>query len=370
MAIVVPYRGQVTIPLRTYTTTYASFNGNPWDFNDHAIYAMEFFGFLNNAMSIPLGFYARLIDTLTGYTTISVGDNTPANADVDFGTLAWDGNFIGGFALGNAGVDTANAVLYPAQNGHSYTLPFTSRFSIFAGPQPNSQFPYPYTGGNWYAPDGGIYMSGEHQLGATAWELYGQAVAGGNACNVGTLNYHVNNAMRYNDRTYFQVKNPVDNTDRKILMISASMASNAAGPFDVQFLQPPGCSVNIDTLLTQSINYGRIGPAAFLYVSGNPMTLGAKTLHGYGIIIAPDYSGYQIIEFLPVDTNAANWFGLAGDYHAKFDQRGALWIKNVNNHTTLFVSAGSVLQLLPIFFPVPMPGNEETDPVLRMMRSD
>jgi hypothetical protein len=370
MAILVPYLGMMTVGLRTYTTTYAPFNAAAWDFNDHAKYAMEFTGFLNNTVHIPIGFYANLIDSVTGYTTISVGDNTPANADIDFGTLAWDGMQLGGFCFGEVGTDTANAVLYPAINGMPYTASFNSRFSIFAGLQPNSQFPYPYTGANWYAPDGGIYTSGENQLAQTAWELYNNGTAGGNIANVGTLNYHVNNGVNYKGATYWQVKNPVDNTDRNILMVSASMGANAVGPLPVTFVTPPGCSVNIDTLLTQSINYGRIAPNGFLFVTGNVMTLGPLTLNGYGIFINADYSGYRIIQFIPADTGSANWFGLAGDYHAKFDQHGAMWIKNVNNHTTLFVSAGSVLKLLPIFFPVPIPGTEDIDPALRLMRSN
>ncbi|HEY6019840.1 MAG TPA: hypothetical protein VIY48_08020, partial [Candidatus Paceibacterota bacterium] len=366
--IVCPYLGTTTIGLRTYTTTYAPFNG-PWEFNNHALYAMEFRGFINAANKTPIGFYSRTMDIINGYTTISVGDNNPANENVNFQPLAWDGKKIAGFCSGGVGTFVVNCVNYPGIPGHSYSMPFMSRFGFDIGAPPNTQFPNPDTGANWYAPDGGIYGSSDTNLVQFGHILHSNDLAHTGHCIVGSAFDWVVGGINYHSLTYWRMKNPADATDRRILRISQTMTVNALGPFSVTFQEPEACSIVMDTLLITSNGEYTISPNGYFLVFGTIITLGNKTLNGFGVFILPDFSGYTIIEFLPADSNSALWYTLAGSFRAKLDPAGALWIKNVNNHTTLFVSAGSVLKLLPIFFPVPLADTEERDPVLRLMRS-
>ena len=370
------YMGIIPLHIHTYTTTYVGFNGANWQFNDHAMQPMEFHGFINH--SVPYGFYARIMDLTTGYTTISVGDNVPAHENTNlFGWPCLQNGKINGWATGVPLDLNPAAYAYPAQFGISYTAADFNAYDAEKLPRHllNTGSPYPYTGNNWPCFGDGQSMSAELNLIEHGWIAENNGISGGGILSIGTINYGVMNAIgSYNsapfgDWSFVQVRDPVLNTNRHRLLFT-DFASYVSPIFEAHLENPPGASLNIDLLFT---DWGNGTPnaidAGFLLISKLALTIGTVVCNGFGILVAPDYSAYYILQIIPHDTTSAGWTTMIGTFAAKVDNSGAVWMKNFNLGNTLFVSAGNVLKQLPIFFPVPLSDSADADPVVQMMRS-
>jgi hypothetical protein len=79
--------------------------------------------------------------------------------------------------------------------------------------------------------------------------------------------------------------------------------------------------------------------AGWLFTYKDTQTFNGVTMHGYGILIAPDFSGYVILQFNYVDALANTIPSQIGALDSKVDRSGGLWLKNFNNDTTLFYAA-------------------------------
>ena len=374
--ILVKYAGLIPINIRTYTTLYAPFNNDLWDFNDHSMIPMEFHGFDAGAFPSlwPTGLFANLIDVVTGYTSVSVGDNTPGNESGSFGLPCWQNSRLIGFAAGSTFYKNPVIYDYPAILGSNYADPlFSPVFGVSWPPNPNTGFPYPYTGSNWPCIFG-VAASAEVALNEWNYFTDGNHAPGGGPFSISSSGYNVVNCIGpYNsplhgEWSFLQMKDPADNFNRHRICFTDffSAVSNIA---EVYFENPPG-GFDVDAWATNWINgIPTATDAGWLLISRGTATFGTQICVGFGILIKPDYSSYQVLQFIPRDAVAATWTIPIGDVHGKIDPHGALWLKSVNSKNTLYVSAGNVLKELPIFFPVPLADSTDDDMVVQMMRS-
>lgn len=365
----VKYAGIQPVEFHTYTQVYPSFNGANWQFNPNALNPMEFWGFING--DNPVGIYANLIDVTTGYTTVRAGDNTVASKDTNnvFTQPAWQTNRLHGWCFGS--VLARNSYLYDigAAFSHGYTTPVFSPVngnSLVAGP--NNFTPQSGAAPNIPTPNDGVSSSFVLALAPTYEVAIGTSFnTSGGTLDLGISNtFQMINGMPFSGTTWVQAHNPGSNTDRHQLLQTDFLT------FGMQYLitfENPSGGPNIDTLMTQQGNHGSSTYQGFLYIDKSTIVVEGKTLNGFGILVAPDYSSYRIIQLVPRDGTAAAWTSAPGDYTAKIDASGALWLKNFNSSNTLFVSSGSLLRTLPIFPPLPIPGGTDYDTTLRMMRA-
>jgi hypothetical protein len=166
---------------------------------------------------------------------------------------------------------------------------------------------------------------------------------------------------------YCQIFDPtaVDKTTRLLQTDWLTFANK----YSITFTNPPG-GLDVNALMQGALPVmGDATYAGFWLPQKGTVTVENQTFTGYIVAIAPDYSSYQIIRIIGLDATAQAWTVPAGGYQAKIDSTGALWLKNYNSAGTLFVSAGSVVKQLPIFPPVPLPGVDDIDAVLRQMRA-
>lgn len=378
-AVICKYAGLIPLHIHTYTQAYPSFGGGNWDFNNSAMSPMEFRGFIAGVplKTLPSGFFARLIDLNTGYTTISAGDNTPGHLSPIFGEPCWQDDIIGGWAYGHITEKNPVTYSYSARLGNSY---IAASFDTYAGLRlsktlPNTQAPYPYTNANWPCANGGRAGSVEINLNPFNYVAKDSGIIGGFGFDIGTVGYIVQNAIGpyqspiYGEWSFVQVENPVNLADRHRLLYTDFLGGTSS-IYEVHLENPIGASLNIDTLVT---NYGNGVPSAtdagWLLISKLALTIGSVVCNGFAVLISPDYLQYFILQIIPHDAVSAGWQAMVGTFTAKIDRSGAVWMKNSNIANTLFVSAGNVLKQLPIFYPVPLADSVDVDPVVQMMRS-
>ncbi len=387
VAKTIPYLGKIQLGLKTFTTTYPTKNG-VWNFNPHTPGPMEFRGYLAAGTLQPIGLYCATIDLSTAavYGTTAAGDNTNAREDtVDFayGNWARDSGGLGrvrGWAFGPTLNPAPTIYDLPAIFGTNVVLPGWG-FNV------GVQFPIATNTGA-YQPgclpnnpkaNGDLAMTGIKSLSPFVWAANGVAVtfggAGGVAFDFGiTNNFHTLQGLAYNGLSYVITNNPASNADRTQLATTDWEVTANIIKYQVTFTNPPGLTVgDIDDYLTQHGNCVRILPTFgpfFLIPSKDTITLDGVSYNGYAVMILPDYSGYFVLLFQPLDALASTWAAQVGEYEAKFDSTGAYWMKNVNSGTTLFVSAASVLKLLPVIPPLPLPDRQDLDPVMLMMKAN
>lgn len=368
----VKYAGLLTVPIRVGTTTFPAKNG-AWDFNPGSPIPMEFHGYVQ--AQNPVGFFARVIDLNTGYTTLAVGDTTNAHENTPlFCQPVWNANRVTGWCF--ASVLTLTMVAYDyalAVDGAAHVLPTFNPRSVVLLPMNVNNTGAPQTGNapNNITPTGGAAASAIISLVEQNYvEIAGSQSGPFNTFNFGISNqHHINQASRVSaGSSWVTCANPSDNTDR-LQLVQTDFLSFAQN-YSVTYENPPG-GADIDDLMTQHANVQRTFPTGmgFLCICKDIIVVDGVTLNGFGVLIAPDYSTYQLVNLPPSDAGTAAWWTTVGEFTGRVDLSGALWMKNANSSTILFVSAGSVLRVLPIFFPVPIPDRAETDPVASMMRS-
>jgi len=360
----VAYAGMIDFHIRTLTTTYPSFNNQPtWDFNQHALWPMEFHGFQTPA-AMPVGLWAQLLD-LSGYTTISVGDNTPSKENTQvFGSPVWQGDTFSGWTIYGPGTVSPAIYSYPAIIGQNITAPFYGfRYGTSLGSgQPNTYFPNAYSSYNW--PGGPEFYSGSCMINAQQYSMIATQTGASGLYPFGVTDYPIaiHNVIGPN----VQVKDLSDPNSR-FIYIFTDFISQKKGPFAVTFINPPG-NADIDTTYIQGLNFTQATPQGFLLLSKNTVTVEGMVLNGYGILVHPSFTSYRILRFVPNDATAAAWNTVAGLATGKIDKNGIFWMHNVIYANTLFTSVPSML-LLPIYFPVPEPEGFDAEPNILMMRS-
>jgi hypothetical protein len=344
----VPYAGLVTLKLRTYTTTYPYFRGG-WNFPVNSMHPMEFNGrTLNQA---PIGCNGSLFDVNTGITSFRYGNQVSGGFSGDFGGAVFDNNRLAGFSFGypnklqcaifNRGITLGNSVIDPTFN-------LGVGFSVLGGGMPAS-----YAGSNF----------------KTALGIYTSYLNGGTkefACFDNQTNLIVNNLVMpgtYNASHGIYAIIPVNGVDYVWCTINSLLPGprltittlpNRGVDYTPNLINPPGdfdanAYINTDTP-SPSITY-----QGWAWVFKTTQTIDGETCVGGMILVAPNWSSYKIVRFIPVDSNAASWYNPIGTVYGKFDLNGALWLKNFNNSSTLFVTAGSIVRMLPIFPPVALP---------------
>jgi hypothetical protein len=374
------YAGLMTIAIKTYTTAYP-FKEAGWSFNPGSPIPMEFHGYINNGNCV--GLYARTIDVDAGYTTLKVGNTDSANLNSHFTTPGWFNGQIGGWALND--VTTLRPILYqyPIKPGMpDLTLKNFSPKSSLKLPigVNNTGMPLPGFGmnmptANGYWASGAIIDLNPFIYLSKNSGLINTADSAQIDFNISNQHFVLNrsiplvaNDSGINGTTAFVIcGNPSDLTDRQQLLATDFAASIVN--YVLTFQNPAG--VDIDNIMTQHGANGSTFPTpnGWLYIDKATITVAGKTLNGFAVYILPDYSYYWVVEIIPTDAGTIGWQNSIGDYDGRVDLNGALFMKNANSDTTLFVSAGSVLKQLPIFFPVPVPDRPDTDPVANMMRS-
>jgi hypothetical protein len=368
------YAGLIDVYLRTFTTTYAPFNDETWQFNAHSLNPMEAHGFV--ASAAPVGFYVRMLDlgSSTGYTTAEVGDNTISNQQdgVFYSNTGpvWQNNQIGGWCYGSTltlrpytffngltiGNDLTTSVFNPA---NVVKLPNATNTGAPDGPSAT----------NFPALDNSVYGSAVINLNQQYYTAQGNAIKLGDAgldLGFGALAHEPACAMTYNNDVFCFLNNPTTPGDPTQLLQTDWLTYG--DQFTLTYQDPPNSTITMQTLMTDG-RAPHATYAGFSKVYTGQVTIDGQACNGFVILTAPDLLSYRIIRLIGLDATAAAWYTDFGTYEAKLDTTGALWMKNVNSKTTLFVSGGSVLKVLPIFLPVPIPGGSDYDDFLRIMRS-
>lgn len=371
----IAYRGIFNVTYKTFTTVYP--NLAAWDFAANSLTPMEFHGFISGGL--PVGLWAQIINggLASPYTNIKSGDNTPGNMnDATFSQGIIQEQRLAGFGFGGSGDLNPQTYSLPAIDGTPINFPtFTTKTAIsFPTGVPNTGAPLaglvaniPY-GGNLFAQYGTISLVPELLL-TNDFSLH--TTDAGTTPDLGISNmFHGLNA-RYNpvDKlTYINSGNPADATDRTQLETTNFSGTNAT-KYLLTYVNPTG-TINIDDLMTQHANQGRMYPnfGGFGIVFKNAGTIDGISVNGFAVQIAPDYSSYIIFNLIPIDGN--NYNTNPGENTMKLDASGNLIIKNVNGQTTLYISSGPVLRTLPVYPPFPMPGRKETDAAMLMVRSN
>lgn len=374
----VPYLGLITLPFRTFTTSYVPINGS-WNFNPNSYSPMEFHGFA--AGGVPIGIWARLISLSAGpYTDLKVGNVTLANDHNNiFQQGCWQNGRLGGFAYGlNPFDDNPASYDYPLVPGVPLTYAnFYPNAGIHIVPGTNTGSPQPSGGVNFPVGQGYNEVMTSSII-SLAPHYYIEANGGGGSDNGGGLdlgvanNFSLTNGIGANVAaigtgvgTWVHAGNPTDITDRGQLLFTDWRQGVVR--YTITFENPPG-GTDIDNLMTQTLASYTTTASGFVVVSKAQGTFGTVTTN-FAVFVLPDFSGYFILALLPTDATAAALFGLTGNIEAKMDDTGALWFKNVNGSTNLYVTNRAYDRLLPLFPPVPLPNEIDRDPVVRLVRS-
>lgn len=360
------YAGLVTIPFRTYTTTYP-FIHSGWKFSNSNYEPCEFWQWGMGGLSgYPIALTAQYITLNEGYTAITIGNKSGGTAIFDGGYF--DGKQIYGFAFYTSLNNPFYAYSYGMKLGTNLSMPlleFGNKITIPG--TSNTQAPQPFFGTNFSVTNDRIWTSAASNNVPRSYLLYkdGQTVTvGAPAPDFGLSSFLSANCGMYANGVNYISLGSGPNPSNTIRLMETDYLSFAT-QYSVTFESPPG-GANIDNLIAQNI--GNTSRSGWLNIFKNTITVEGQTLKGFAIITRPDCSSYVLAKLLPLDATAAAWTSAIGAYDIKMDSGGALWFKSVNSDTTLFVSAGSVIKQLPIFPPIPIPDHGDSDPSLLLMR--
>jgi len=348
----VVYLGIRNVYLRTYTTTYPFLNAG-WTWVNNSLQPMEWSGhYLASNNNIVSGFDVQLIDLQTGYTQIHVGDTggDTINANNNFAPLTWANDSLAGFIAPDQGHTlTPFIVSYPATpDGGSHSYPLGGSKGPVLPVAANTTFPFGLM--NWLAGDNSIVADGIITLQTQFYSFRGYA--GGvlfTQVNEDVCDCHFepviaifNNLIPFDGLSYCWVQG----------------LSGGAMPFNIirtnfidesdyitcVFENPAQTTVDFQTLYANANNSGDFTATFFgmLAIYNDQIVVDGVTLNGYAIAVAPDFLSYEIINFVGLDNLAVNWSNHLGTPAAKIDRTGAIWIKQRNNDSTLFVGTRSI----------------------------
>ena len=352
------FAGILPVYLKTYTTTYPFLRAG-WAFNQNALQPMEFEWYLASAFGPFQAFESRLIDFATGYTKITAGNkaggvfsNVPANPV--FGGSKLKG-FFDNLSLGR--VANWGSWYAPVGGGDKAYASLGLAPGITVDPVlANTATPWPGAGDNW------LIAAGVYTSSATLLQTHSRIASGDpgaisdtdNSTMVPALSFPTN--ARFNSvltapdgRNYILIS---DGSGGAVpyLGIQTDFAS-FANTIDVELVNPATFTTDLNALFKTANNTGinSVTGYGWLWIYKTVDTFNGVTLNGYGVLIAPDFSQYALLQFLPQDAIAAAWNTGLGSIDSKADRNGGIWLKNFSSDTTLlFGSLGSPSQMLPV----------------------
>lgn len=348
------FLGIRNVYLRTYTQTYAPFNIG-WQWHPNSLYPMEFCGYIDAAQT-PRAIEARLIDLVTAYTTLAVGNKAGLVLNNDeFGPLCYDyiRNQLAGFIVGGIVQTKAPAVC-------AFNMPFTGNAYILPNFQPvaapitfsnaaNTGLPNPGCGINWYASSGAVYCSSEDNL-VISSNLWTRALQFNSTDHIGnaangllfpTSGRYGAAIPNYNGADWILAANSLGGVNNyNVIQTNYRTASNyflASG-----VVNPASSTINFNTFLQDSANQGfNASVNSWLQTFNTTQTFNGVVMNGWGLEVAPDFSGYTILNFIPTDPVAANWNNDGQAKPIKKDRYGNIWMKKATVDGLLLVAGNA-----------------------------
>lgn len=365
------YTGWDTIPIRTFSTTYSSFNGDAWSFNDFALQPCDCHGFVDTTNQLPIGLWYNVFDSSVAgsITNFSYGDNVVAHEHSGtFIPPPWHKNKIQGWCFGGNALQF-NTLSYGAPLGANQSKSFVRGNVLNINSGSGNTGPAPFSGVNLFNGDGsGFSLSYELAFLRNYRVVKDNVISAASNIdlNLTSTTASAVNAIPFMGSSWVQINNPSGKTNLDIMNTDWSTFGNQ---YNITFTNPVGANFDVNTLYQAS---GVVAPnstyAGFWQPFTSTITFEGMAITGWILAIMPDYSSYRIVKIVPIDATAATWTTLLGAWACKIDTTGTLWLKNANQSGILLQSGGSVLKSLPIFPPVPLPDRSELDPLPNMMR--
>jgi hypothetical protein len=346
----IPYAGLQIIKLRTYTNNYPYIHST-WTFDPNNRQPMEFAGYVAPS-GFPQACIGNVFDLETGITNFTLGNAAGGTYNTDdFGGVLYSPNQLKGFVYGGVLVNRSYIVSETFFLGTNKITSLNLSFGSLIPVETNTGQPFPNYGANW-AVVNGIYSSYGIDLVAGYYNLYPDSIRPADGGAQGFTFNHQNGAfvsvLPWNGQNYVLLD------QNKGYIVNENFSANPP-TIVLNFVNPNNSNINVNAAISSSAAEMCATYQGWMNLFPNAVTCEGRTLNGYGILIAPDFSSYKILGFVPEDVTASTWNSGSGNIQGKFDLNGALWIHHNNDPSTLFVSAGNVLKELPIFPPVALP---------------
>lgn len=349
------YAGFTTIKIKTLTTSYDPLV-SPWSWLPNALNPMEQVVFATDAFKQTLqGVGGAVFDYVNGWTKYSIGEMSgTSTTDV---ILLWTQGYLAGWFINPSTQLSPYCSKYPFTLGIDATYLNLSGQPLLALPnEPNTAMPNSDAGANWLTPEG-IYASYTIDLAPfyTQWNISTNNLTDSTitipfGSTIGNLDGVIPNDVT--GKSYFHATTSTATPSQTGVGITDFESSYS---FNAETLaNPPGSSLNINSMIADvspmSTYYG------WSWFFNETLTITGKTFTGgFGVLVSPDFSQYQLLEIIGTDTNSANWFGGSGATQGKWDQYGALFLKNVDNANTIWVQDYPTNQLVQTFPPIDLP---------------
>lgn len=339
------YLGRIDIYLRTYTTTYAPLKAG-WTWNPNSLVPMDFDGWQVGVNTpIPTGFHARLIDLETGYTDLTVGTLTGVR-NQNWPPLCWKDDYLTGWYTGTSNITSYTCSYYMPYSGQAETIGALNMSGGISVPsQANTQIPGLNCEPNWVLADGSIFGSSVVSLenfyskfrgyaGGPKIDTYDEALSG---CHFVSVTGVLNCMVPYNGANYCWTKNlSGGNVTYNVIQTDFQTFAN----YLLMTMQNPAQStLDFNAKFRSSLASGDTEATlfGFLAIYNDTITVDGVTMAGYAVLFLPDLSGWYLLNMIGIDDNAVNWSNHLGNPQAIFDRSGAIWIKNANMDSTLWV---------------------------------
>lgn len=322
------YNGIRTIPIYNYATAFVP-HGNNWTWNVSALQPMQFSGFIGQ------GCAGLVFDYLSGVVADFVIGNLTGAVNANFGNGVWYNGNIYGWCYDSVTTSDPRTFSYPLALGGALNL-LTFNDSV-----PN------WIGAITFAPQtfcnvvaitasGGLLSS--KVFGATntilQWNL-------GSSGSISIPNSYFINTRNANALIPFAGYNFVFTSDN----------SGGGGPNGIcqtdfggtyitiptDIINPPNSTLDINTLVNSNASqFLQATYQGWMFIHPDIGTIDGQAFNGFGVLVSPDWTSYEVLKLVPSDGATASWWTALGTWYGKFDQNGYLFMKNVNQNTTVF----------------------------------
>lgn len=372
------FLGVLNLALKTFSTTYVPWSGGGWAWQTNSLQPMEVSGRFDVSQPATIGFGVTVFDGVIGATKFGYGNTAGGVNSLVPGALLWKR------AQGNAGL-LAGWVF----NSASTRVPFNFFDSVTLGtpktvaalqliepfpPLPNvsnTGMPNPLASGNWYDINGKIQCSYVSSLNP-GQAIFNPATLGASDLGLSALPFTTSlepqSAIPYGGTNWLWCQDPTGGTPNKHLMQTPNYI-NSVGLTVPAITNPPGASIDLNAYINAVTTTAPTSTySGWLWINRNALTITGQAFNGFGILVAPDFSAYYLINFVPVDATAAGWQGGVADITGKFDDTGHLWIKLSSSPSTIFVTQSPSKSILATFPPqaLPSPPNDSQLPIRAM----
>lgn len=356
------FAGIIPIYLRTLTTTYPFLEAG-WQWSPNSLLPMEFEHYATPLVGTLNGFQAQTIDIAQlsatgGYSKTVVGSLTGSITAFALNPFAWVGNQLMGWQVQGGELQPAVASYYLPLDGTSHAYALGGVQALNLPNLANTGTPAPGAGCNWLTLNGGVYSSNQTTLNISSaiWNVQfgiGSGISNvPNATNglVWPTNARFNACIPYAGFNNILTDDTVGGT-APYQLVQTDFATFAANVL-CTMQNPVSTTLDINALFQTAANteVPTATYAGWLYIYNDTQTFNGIAMNGYGILVAPDFSSYVILNILPIDATAANWNDSGAAKIGKVDRSGALLIKKFTNNGTIF--AGTALSGPAIPFPI------------------